>query len=223
MQNTDKKSYMKLLIFLKNRKITIIAYTPAILLIILFILTKFEIISDGFLNDLVQISAIIIAILVPSVSKEREISTEKKKLNKIYQESFDNIGELCMLCIERKHQITEYDVAIFQLSRKIKKNSIEILDLNISYNEGASSSIHSKSESLVIENTIKIWLNVDNSHGQVWGADLEITEDHKYDKEKKKARTYEILEKIRKENNLEWNMETSKYFDMNIAKIREYK
>ncbi|KKL88175.1 hypothetical protein LCGC14_1927320, partial [marine sediment metagenome] len=143
---------MKLANFLKNRKITIIAYSPAILLIILFILTKFEIISDGFLPDLIQISAIIIALLVPSVSKEREATKEKKKLNKIYQESFNNLGELCMLCIERKQQITEYDVAIFQLSRKIKKYSDELLNLSITYNEGASNSIVSKSESIVIEN-----------------------------------------------------------------------
>jgi len=218
IQYSDKKPYMKLANFLKNRKITIIAYSPAILLIILFILTKFEIISDGFLPDLIQISAIIIALLVPSVSKEREATKEKKKLNKIYQESFNNLGELCMLCIERKQQITEYDVAIFQLSRKIKKYSDELLNLSITYNEGASNSIVSKSESIVIENIIIIWLNVDNSHGRVWGAALEITEDHKYDKEKKKAKTYETLEKIRKENDFEWKTEILEYFSMNIAK-----
>ncbi len=203
---------MKFMDYLKNRKITIIAYTPAILLIILFILTKLEIISDGFLNDLIQISAIIVTILVPSVSKERETTKEKKRLKKIYQESFDKIGKLCMLCIERKYQITEDDVAIFQLSRKIKKHSNELLDLSITYNDGVSNSINSKSEGIVIENTIIIWLKVDNSHGRVWGANLKITEDHKYDKEKKKSRTYDILEKIGKENNLEWKTEVLIYF-----------
>ncbi len=204
---------MEFIKYVKNRKITLITYTPAISLIILFILTKFGIIGDGFLNDLVQIFAIIIALLVPSVSKEREETKEKKKLNLIYQKSFDNLGKLCILCLERKAQITEDDVKIFQLSRKIKKYSNELLDLSISYNDGTSNSIHSKSESIVIENTIIIGLNVDSSHGRVWGTNLRIAEDHKYDKEKKKSKVYEILKKIGKVNNLDWKTETSKYFE----------
>jgi len=103
-------------------------------------------------------------------------------------------------------------VPIFQLSRKIKNYSKELLNLNITCNEARMSPKYSQSETIVIGNNLRIWLNVSNAEGRVWGATLEITGVNEYDKVKKKSETYKILEKIRKNNDLEWEKENLNYF-----------
>ncbi len=82
-----------------------------------------------------------------------------------------------------------------------------MLKLNITYS----------GETIVIENSLRIILNVDNNEGRVWGATLVITGVNEYEKEKKKFETYNILEKIRKDNNLKWNKEILLYFKTNTS------
>lgn len=192
-----------------EKKATIMAFIPAILLILLFLLSKIGIITDEFTTSLIQLISIIIALLIPFITKESEERKESEKLKKIHQYVFNVLTELCKLCIERgDKKIRQTDLEIFHLSRKLKKYSNSLSDLNISYTE----------KLIIIGSGLEILLNIDEKEGIVWNVDIDLI---RYSKEIKAKRIlrfdiYQILEDIRKKHNLRWDNDIQDYFSKRI-------
>lgn len=200
---------MKIKKFVMEKKATITAFIPAFLLILLFILSKIGIITDEFTTSLIQLISIIIALLIPFITKGSEERKESEKLKKIHQNIFNVLTELCKLCIERgDKKIRQKDLEIFHLSRKLKKYSNSLSDLNISYTE----------KLIIIGNGLEILLNMDEKEGIVWNVDMYLI---RYSKEIKAKRLlrfhiYQILEDIRKKHNLRWDKDIQDYFSKRI-------
>ena len=74
--------------------------------------------------------------MIPFITKENEQRKELEKLKKIHQDIFNTLSELCIHCVERDdNEIRQKDLEVFHLSRKLKKFSSYLSDLNISYTE----------------------------------------------------------------------------------------
>lgn len=200
---------MKINKFVMEKKAIIIAFIPAILLILLFILSKIGIITDEFTTSLIQLISIIIALLIPFITKESEERKESKKLKKIHQYIFNMLTELCKLCIEHgDKKIRQKDLEIFHLSRKLKKYSFYLSDLNISYTE----------KLIIIGNDLKILLNMYEKEGIVWNVNIFLIKHSKEIKANRLLRfhIYQILEDIRKKHNLRWDKDIQDYFSKRI-------
>lgn len=206
------------LYYLKNKKVFLMSFIPSVILIILLIFKYSYPILSEFLELLIPIVAIITTLFIPFITNEieknrKEIERYRKELERKekYQEIYNDLAELCSICIERTSQQKETDVRIFYLSKRIKRFSKELLELNIFY------IVDGKSETLVFGDDIKIWLNVDNAEGRVWGARISLAKnDRRYDnKNKLQSEVYSTLEKLRIFNKLEWNEKTLDYFTTN--------
>ncbi len=198
MLKSGKNGVLKILMHITNKKILFISFIPTIILILLFIVRFLLNLEAEFLELLIPIFSILTTLFIPFITNEIEKNKEKQKLKKIYQECFNNLGSLCSLCIERIGQLLSNDIKIFQLSVKLKRYQMELLKFNITYN------LAGKSETIVIGDKLRIWLNVDKAEGRVWGATISLIIDDYLiqDKEEVKSELYLILGELRRKNDL---------------------
>ena len=85
-----------------EKKATIMTFIPAILLILLFLLSKIGIITDEFITSLIQLISIIIALLIPFITKESEERKELHTANHIinlliYEIGIENVYKILKL------------------------------------------------------------------------------------------------------------------------------
>jgi len=203
---------------LNNRKVTLMGFIPAVILIIFFLLKYvFNVITIEYIDILIQILAIVTAVFIPFIAKESEKNNEKNKLKEIYQECFDYLGKLSVICIERvddKHKrILDRDKKIFALVINLSSYQKELLKLNIIFSKRSRNNTYWTN--LLIENKLNISANVDDGNARVWYANIYLNGKHNEypDKLKLKTEVYPILEKLSKKNKLKWNNDTLKYFN----------
>ena len=197
---------------IKNRKIILISLIPVSILIIFYVIKFLLNLEAEFLELLIPIFSILSTFFIPFITNEIERNKESQKIKRIYQKSFNYLGNLCILCIERKGQLLANDIKIFQLAVKLKNYQNELLRINISYN------IEGKSETILIRDRLSIWLNIDIAEGRVWGAGIRLLKDDKLLQNKKdiKSEVFSILDNIRKKQGLNWDEEKLKYFMTNF-------
>ena len=198
--------------FLKEKTGLILTFIPAILLIIVFILSNIGIFPDKLTSQIFQISSIIIALLIPFISTTNTERKELRKLKKANQEIFNILTELSKICIERgDERVDERDVKIFHLSRKFKSYFEYLVNLNITFTEQYRKGL---ATTILIGDGLKIFLNVDEGNGRVWYANVSMSryKTEIRDKNILKSDSYVILEKMKKEQNLKWNKEIEQYF-----------